>query len=100
MSRPRSSQAASCATHAPLGGVIAALALVGSIFVPPSVPAIGTVAAMATQVKSAVEANGQSANLADARKEQSLGRDWCSNGLYDRGISHYERALDLLGVKN
>ncbi len=61
---------------------------------------MGACAHMATQVKSAVEANGQSANLADARKEQSLGRDWCSNGLYDRGISHYERALDLLGVKN
>jgi hypothetical protein len=61
---------------------------------------VGTCTHMATAVKSAIEANGSSANLADAQKEQSLGRDWCANGLYDRGISHYQHALDLLGVKN
>jgi hypothetical protein len=61
---------------------------------------MGACAHMATVVKSAIESNATSANLADAQKEQDFGRDWCSNGLYDRGISHYQRALDLLGVKN
>jgi hypothetical protein len=61
---------------------------------------MGACAHMATAVRSAIESNASSANLADAQKEQGLGRDWCANGLYDRGISHYQHALDLLGVKN
>jgi hypothetical protein len=52
----------------------------------------------AAAVKDAVAANAQSANLADAQKEQGYGREFCNNQLYDRGVMHYQKALDLLGA--
>ncbi|HEY1632551.1 MAG TPA: hypothetical protein VGF56_14645 [Rhizomicrobium sp.] len=51
----------------------------------------------ASAVRDAVTANAQSANLADAQKEQGLGREFCNNQLYDRGVAHYQKALELLG---
>jgi hypothetical protein len=53
---------------------------------------------MASQVKTALEGNMQSANYDAAKKEQGYGRDFCTNSFYARGISHYDQALKLLGV--
>jgi hydroxyethylthiazole kinase-like sugar kinase family protein len=52
----------------------------------------------ASAVKDAVAANAQSANLAQAQQEQGYGREFCNNQLYDRGVMHYQKALDLLGA--
>jgi hypothetical protein len=54
--------------------------------------------AMQSQVKSALESNAQSANYRDAKKQQQVGLDYCSSGLFDRGVKHYAEALKLLGV--
>jgi len=53
---------------------------------------------VAAQVKSALDANSQSANYEDAMKERNYGLSFCNAGFYGRGISHYNRALQLLGV--
>lgn len=54
---------------------------------------------MAGQVRQAIEANGSSANLKAAKAEQSAGRYFCLSGVYDKGVAHYQAALDLLGAK-
>jgi hypothetical protein len=59
---------------------------------------MGTCTPFADQVKTALDSNAQSANLQDAQKEAGLGRDFCNNSLYARGIAHYQHALDLLGA--
>ena len=53
---------------------------------------------MAHQVKAALDANAQSPNYLQAVKEQGYGRDFCANSFYQSGISHYNHALELLGV--
>ncbi|HTQ13003.1 MAG TPA: hypothetical protein VMH86_03935 [Rhizomicrobium sp.] len=54
----------------------------------------------AEAVRDAMSANASSANMAEAQKEQGYGRQFCNNQLYDRGVAHYQRALDLLGGKS
>jgi len=54
----------------------------------------------ASAVRDAIAANAQSANLADAQKEQGLGRDFCGNQFYERGVQHYQKALSLLSGKS
>jgi hypothetical protein len=53
---------------------------------------------MSKQVNDAVAANQQSPNLKAATDEQKVGRDYCLNGFYATGMSHYSKALDLLGA--
>lgn len=53
---------------------------------------------LAQQVKTALASNAQSASYQDAQKEQGYGREFCNNGLSDRGVAHYQHALDLLGA--
>jgi hypothetical protein len=53
---------------------------------------------MAQQVKTALADNPQSPGYADALKAQINGRDFCSQGLYDQGVSHYAHALTYLGT--
>lgn len=53
---------------------------------------------LSSQVRSALDSNQQSANYDAAKKEGNFGRDYCTNGFYAQGISHYERALQILGV--
>lgn len=53
---------------------------------------------MAQQVKTALADNQQSPGYADALKAQINGRDFCANGLYDQGVTHYAHALAYLGV--
>ena len=52
---------------------------------------------MASQVKTALDANQQSPNLAAATKEKNYGRDFCTNAMYKVGVEHYAQALKLLG---
>ena len=53
---------------------------------------------VASQVKTALNSNTQSANYDAAKKERTFGLEYCNNGFYATGISHYDRALQLLGV--
>jgi len=53
---------------------------------------------MAQQVKTALADNPGSPGYADALKAQVNGRDFCANGLYDQGVSHYTHALAYLGA--
>jgi len=55
-------------------------------------------AAMQVKVHSALDANQSSSNLADAKKENSLGHQFCGNSLPKVGVAHYAQALKLLGV--
>jgi hypothetical protein len=53
---------------------------------------------VAAQVKTALDANAQSANFEDAMKERNYGLAFCNGGYYAKGVSHYNRALEILGV--
>lgn len=53
---------------------------------------------VAAQLKTALESNSQSANYESAMKERNNGLSFCNAGFYARGISHYNHALQLLGV--
>ena len=53
---------------------------------------------VAAQVKTALDSNTQSANYEAAMKERSYGLAYCNSSFYAKGISHYDRALQLLGV--
>jgi hypothetical protein len=50
------------------------------------------------RVKTALDSHAQSASFDDAKRESRYGREYCTNGFYAQGISHYARALQLLGV--
>ena len=52
---------------------------------------------LSKQVTGALNANQQSPNYKAASDEQSLGRQYCMNGLYSLGVAHYEKALSDLG---
>ncbi|HEY2071051.1 MAG TPA: hypothetical protein VGG48_15955 [Rhizomicrobium sp.] len=61
---------------------------------------MGGCSQMASSVRTAMDANASSANIDEAKKEQSLGRDFCGNQFYARGVAHYQHALDLLSNKS
>ena len=52
----------------------------------------------ADQVRTALDANQNSANYAAAKKESDAGRDFCQQSQYRIGVNHYAAALKLLGV--
>ena len=52
---------------------------------------------LSKQVASALGSNQQSPNYKAAADEQSVGRQYCMNGLYTLGIAHYEKALSYFG---
>jgi hypothetical protein len=52
---------------------------------------------MSRQVSAALEANSDSPNLRAAQIEASNGRTLCSANEFDKGVAHYQKALDLLG---
>lgn len=54
---------------------------------------------LSRQVASALGSNPQSPNYKAAADEQSVGRQYCMNGLYTLGVAHYQKALDLLTQK-
>lgn len=52
----------------------------------------------ASQLKTALDANAQSPNYEAAMKERNYALSYCNSGFYAKGVSHYSRALQLLGV--
>lgn len=50
----------------------------------------------AHQVQSALDANQQSPNYSDAKRERRNGLEFCNSGFYQQGVDHYEEALKLL----
>ncbi len=84
-------QFAACAAVVSLGvGVFAAPANADEIAKP------STCVHMAGQVRTALENNQQAANHRAAEKEWMYGREFCANGFDVKGMSHYNRALQLL----
>jgi hypothetical protein len=57
-----------------------------------------TCVSMATETRTALQSNQQSANYEQARKEDGYGRDFCDHGMQKEGLQHYAQALKLLGV--
>lgn len=57
-----------------------------------------TCVSLASQVKTALDSNQQSANYDAAKKESRYGRDFCANAQPRVGTAHYAQALKLLGV--
>jgi hypothetical protein len=53
---------------------------------------------VAAQVKTALDSNAQSANYEAAMKERNYGLAYCNSSFYAKGVSHYDRALQLLGA--
>jgi hypothetical protein len=61
-------------------------------------PSSGNCQTMADQVRTALDAHQDSANVAQATKEKNYGRDFCNESMYKVGLQHYAEALKLLGV--
>jgi hypothetical protein len=57
-----------------------------------------TCVSLASQVRTALASNQQSANYEAAVKESRYGRDFCANAQPRVGTAHYAQALKLLGV--
>ncbi len=53
---------------------------------------------MSQKVADALAANASSPNFKEATDESKAGRSYCQSGVYNIGIAHYSKALDLLGV--
>lgn len=51
-----------------------------------------------SKVSNALASGTPSANSNAATKESHYGRDFCSNGLYKKGMEHYAEAMKLLGI--
>jgi len=77
----------------------AALALVFGATAASATPSTSDCVKMAGQVSQAIDANGTSANLKAAKAERNAGRYYCLSGVFDKGVAHYQAALDLLGAK-
>ena len=58
----------------------------------------GDCAEQGQKVNTALAANQQSPQYQDALKEAHNGRDFCLNGYYKVGLTHYANALKMLGV--
>jgi hypothetical protein len=52
---------------------------------------------LAKQVSAALESAQASTSAEAARQEASIGRNYCGLQLYSAGVSHYSKALELLG---
>lgn len=53
---------------------------------------------MSQKVADALASNSSSPNFKAATDESKAGRSFCQSGVYNIGIAHYSKALDLLGV--
>ncbi len=53
---------------------------------------------LSRQVSDALDSHGSSDNFKAARDEQQMGQRACLDGRYSVGISHYAKALEMLGV--
>lgn len=61
------------------------------------VASVSTCLERASQLKTALDGNAQSANYQDATKEGLYGRAFCNNGFYAKGVARYDHALQMLG---
>jgi hypothetical protein len=75
-----------------------AMAAMGATAANAMTPTADNCNTMATQVKTALDANQTSSNFDAAKKEKNYGRDFCTNAMYKVGMDHYAQALKLLGV--
>jgi hypothetical protein len=53
----------------------------------------------AGQVRAAIDANQQSANLKEAKQQQTAGSYYCQSGMFAKGVGFYNQALTLLAQK-
>ncbi|GAA0550537.1 hypothetical protein FHS83_001256 [Rhizomicrobium palustre] len=51
---------------------------------------------MQKQVSTALENAVSNPNAESARQEAQNGRSFCTSRLYDKGVAHYAKALELL----
>ena len=58
---------------------------------------IGDCARMSKQVATAIDAAQPGKTTDDARVEQRTGNDFCTYSMYEKGVAHYTKALQLLG---
>ena len=58
---------------------------------------VGDCIHMSKQVASALDAAQPGKAVNDARAQQRFGRDFCAVSMYDKGVAHYAKALELLG---
>ncbi len=54
---------------------------------------------LGTKVNQALSANAGSSSLQAAQKEKTLGAYYCDMDSYQKGVDHYNQALNLLGQK-
>ena len=57
---------------------------------------VGDCIHMAKQVREALDAAQPGAKTDTARMEQQAGASFCSYSLYEKGVAHYAKALELL----
>jgi hypothetical protein len=55
---------------------------------------------MAKQVATAVDTAQPGQAKDDARAQQQFGRDFCAYSMYEKGVAHYAKALELLGQQS
>ncbi|MGA7675980.1 MAG: hypothetical protein WCA78_13160 [Rhizomicrobium sp.] len=58
---------------------------------------IGDCVHMSKQVATAIDTAQPGKATDDARTQQRFGRDFCAVSMYDKGVAHYAKALQLLG---
>lgn len=61
---------------------------------------VGDCIQMAKQVATAIDTAQPGKVKDDARTQQHFGRDFCAVSMYDKGVAHYAKALELLGQQN
>ena len=79
---------------------IAAAAFTGLMFASAAYAAdanLGDCIHMSKQVASAVEAAQPGQAKDDARAQERFGHQYCAVSLYEKGVAHYTKALELLG---
>ncbi|MDE1938880.1 MAG: hypothetical protein KGI68_07655 [Alphaproteobacteria bacterium] len=54
---------------------------------------------MSKQVADAMNAAQPGKATDDARTQQQVGRSYCAASMYNRGVQHYAKALELLNAK-
>jgi len=83
--------------------VFAAAAFTGLMFVSAAYAAdanLGDCIHMAKQVSTAVDTAQPGKAKDDARAQHHFGRDFCAFSMYDKGVAHYTKALELLGQQS
>ncbi|MGC9952875.1 MAG: hypothetical protein ABSD21_01160 [Rhizomicrobium sp.] len=83
--------------------VFAAAAFTGLMFASAAYAAdasIGDCVHLSRQVASAIDAAQSGKAKDDARAQQRFGREYCAFSMYEKGVAHYVKALELLGQQS